>query len=441
MRVGKGLMALLTATVISLPAQAQAESLTDAVTAALRLHPGVHVKQAASDAAEKSITEERSNYMPTISVEAGTGPSYDDNDTTRGLTGGDDGVHSVQFTGRAAMNQMLYDFNRTQSRVTAAELRKTAADKDLENTREQLAMEATTAYFEVLRTREQTVLAQNYRKILNFYLDKIRMRAEAGAGDSVQLAEAEERIAVAESSLLRFERDAMNATNKYREIIGRAPDSRMDAVKISDGILPKNLDMAVAIGLKENPQIVSAGNQALSRDWDMRAEKANLAPRLDAELTYTQNELANNAGGQAINAQALVKMTWDFTVGGGKTARVDRAAALRLQAESERLSLMREVERSIRDSWVDLKIARQELALLRERELKNKDILVRYNQQYEAGKRSFLQIVGVETRLFNSQAEAINGRYKLLRAKSQLLAKMGRLRNTLNVQTQVAQNP
>lgn len=433
-------MAVLTATVISLPVHAQAESLTDAVAAALRLHPGVHVKQAASDAAEKSIREERSNYLPTISLEAGTGPSFDENDTTRGLTTDSEGVHSMQFTGRAAVNQMIYDFKETKSRVTAAELRKTAADKDLENTREQLALEATNAYLDVMRTREQVALAKGFRKILAFYLDKIRMRAEGGAGDVVQLIEAEERVAVAESNLLNFEREAMNAVHKYREVIGHAPDGAMDKIVLPDTTLPANLNTAVAIGLRENPQIVAAGNQAASRDWDMRAERARLAPRLDAEVTYTQKELAEDAGGQAINATALVKMTWDFTVGGGKSARVDRAADLRMQAESQRLSLMREVERSIRDSWVDLKIARQELALLHERELKNKDILVKYNQQFEAGKRSFLQIVGIETRLFNSQSETINGRYKLLKAKSALLARLGRLRTTLNVHTQVAAN-
>ena len=317
--------------------------------------------------------------------------------------------------------------------MRAAETRKSMADYDFDAAQEQLALQAVNAYMEVLRTRELVKLARDYRSILDYYTEKIRMRQSEGIGDAVQVAEAEERISFADSNVVRFQREAMLANYRYAEIIGHHPESSFQRPAFPEASIPDSIDEAVDAGLKENPRILSAQAQSRSKDWEIEAERARLYPKLNAEVSYLQREVADDAGGQTIGAQALVKLSWDFATGGSKKARVDRAAFLKVEAEEQHRALLREIERNIRNSYTEMNIAGRELALFKDRELKNKEILVSYTNQFDAGKRTFLQIVGVETRVFNSQAETVNARYKLLKAKSQLLSGLGRLRSALNV--------
>ncbi len=427
MYIRKSVLAFCLSTALVLPHLAQAETLSESVVMALSSHPSIQSGKASKDAAGDAVREQKAAFFPTLSMSGKAGRVHADDDTTRASAGGD--AYSWLGEGSATLTQPLFTGFSTTNRLAAAKERHSAAAADLAGTSEGIALKAARAHLNMMRTRELLDMASRNLSEIQTRRDSIELMVREGAADEAELLQAEEALMAARTRRLGYEESFRQAEADYIEATGAVPSGKMEIESGTwNSIIPATVDDAVTQAVKSNPAVLAADGMAVALGKEAAAEKGGILPRVDAELSYLQKDQDDNLGGELMNSQAMLKMSWNFSTGGGQFARVAQGMDRQRVAIARQQEARRAAERDARQKFVSMQIVDQQLALYKERESAAQKILGNFLSQFEGGKQTNLQIIGAEARLFDAKSARTDAFYRSLLARFELLTAMGQLR-------------
>lgn len=411
----------------------RAESLHQAVEAALNHHPSVHAARANRDAYGAEHAEKRAGYFPRVTATAQGGRIYGDNSTSRGLTVSRGAGYSWMGEGSVTVSQMLFDGFETARRTDAAGARVDSAVAGIADVREDLALKTTLAYLDVLRTREAVTAIRAHHIKMADYRVRIAKMVEEGAADKSMSSQAHDIHLQLESTLADMEGQHRAAIAQYQEMTGRIPADPMERPTVRDGMLPDDMTAAVDFAQRNNPGLKAKMLMGEGMARDARAESGILYPDINADLSYLKSDKDDVLGGEVEDARAVVKLNWSLSTGGAEMARIrkakHRAAESRAQADDMRRQISREVE----IAWVEMDKAQKQYELQKERKIVSGELFTNYQSQFEGARINLLQLLQADNGHFNAQLALLNADYRLLAAHYNALASMGRLQEALNV--------
>lgn len=423
----KSVFILCLSTALALPQFAFAASLSESVVLALSSHPSIQSGKASKDAAGNAVREQRAAFFPTLALSGKTGRVHANDDTTRAATGAD--AYSWLGEGSATLTQPLFTGFSGVNRLAAAKDRFVSASSELDGTAEGVALKAARSHLNMMRTRELLDMASANLSEIKTRRDNIDMMVKEGAADEAELLQADEALMAARTKRLGYEETFRQAEADYIEVTGGLPTGAMElGAGDWNAVIPSAVDDAVAQAVKSNPAVLAANGMAGALGKDAAAEKGGLLPRVDAELSYLEKDQDDNLGGELMNSQAMLKMSWNFSTGGGQLARTAQGLDRQRAAVAKQQEARRAAERDARQKFTSMQIVDQQLSLYRERETSAQKILGNFLSQFEGGKQTNLQIIGAQTRVFEAKTALTDAFYRSLLARFELLAAMGKLR-------------
>jgi adhesin transport system outer membrane protein len=427
---------LVVTTALSVPSFAHAATLSDSVMQAQAQHPRIEAGKAGREAATRGVQEQKSGYFPRVGISGRAGYVDQDDDTTRGITGGS--ASTTLIEGSVTLTQPIFSGFTTVNRVAAAKNRVKAAEHDINANAEDVSLSASRAHLNLMRTRELLDMASNYLTEIQSRKDKIEMMLKEGAADEAEFLQADEILMAAKTTRLGYEEAYRQAEAEYIEAVGALPQSLELGDALWDGKIPATVDEAIAAAQAQNPRIISAENVMKALGAEAQAEKGELSPKVDAELSYLDKNQENDVGGDLTSAQAMLKLSWNFETGGGQMARIGKSLAQQSEARARRAEALRAVEYAVRQKYTAMQIVDQQFGLYTEREKANVRILDNYLQQFEGGQQSNLQLISAHSRLFEARAAKIDAYYRQFLSRFELLNAMGHLRTALSPVAQTA---
>lgn len=425
--------ALSLSTALGMPLHANAETLADTVNEALRTHPQIKEGTAAMNAADKNIREQKSGYFPLLSVESEDGRIRNNDFTTRADTASQGASASWKDGATVTLTQPLFTGFAVENHVGGAEARYSAAEYNLTGTKEDVALRAARAHLNLMRTRELLNLASDYLSNIQKRRESIALMVKEGAADAAELLQADEIVAAAKNTRLGYEEAYRQAEADYIEVTGDAPAKTLEfGEERWNGILPKSIDDAVAYALRKNAHILAADSMVTAASRDKDAEKSSLMPHVDAEVSYTKDNERFAVGGFTEDEQAIVKIGWNFNLGGGQIARIDKLGEEQNVAFAKRQEAIRTVEHDTRQKYTSMEIVDQQFSLLTDREKASEKILDNFMAQFEGGKQTNLQLINAHSKLFEAKAARTDAYYRQLLSRFELLNAMGELREAFD---------
>lgn len=410
---------------------AHAETLEEAVSAALNYHPQVESAQAGLEAAFYSEEAQRSGYFPELSFSATGGRVFGDNSTSRGLSVSRGTGYSYLWEGSGTLRQPLFDGFETASRVESAQAKKEAAEMDLSSVREDLALRAAQAYVNVARVREALALLYKHEGKVAAYLARIKTALEEGAADDAEYQKARDVQALLEGIVADYKGQALAADAEYLQLTGHLPEGALAQPPLYGGALPETVEEAVAEALEFHPALQAAARNAESLSYDVSAEEARLYPVLDGELSYLKSDKADIIGGELVDARAVVRMSWNFETGGAQLARIKGSKQEYREALSRRQEAQRQIAQQVRLAFARYETALRQLEIQEKRQTLNAQLLETYKVQFEGARVRVLDVMQAENQLFNTELDKLNSKYRALGAHYGVLAGMGRLQDTI----------
>ena len=428
------LASLLAASVIS--GGAAAGTLEESIQAALSTNPDVGVVQADRNAIDQELRQARALYLPSVDLRAGAGPEYSNSVTTRNRVtrapGSDASTTLMRWESQLTLTQMLFDGFATQSEVDRQLGRLSSAAYRVAETAEFIGLDAVEVHLNVLRNQALVELAQEnleqHRRLLGQVADLERQ----GGGSIADVQQAQARVAAAQAAVATAVGNLEDARALYMSVVGSPAEALAESVAPVHA-LPESPEAAAGLASTDSPTVRIANADIEVAKAELQGSRAGYYPSLDLELGTSANDNIDGLKGSAIDAQALVVLRYNLFRGGGDIAR-EREAFQRINEARETLrQAQRTSEEQARLGYNALVTAQARLVALRDRVTAQRETRDTYAQQFDLGQRSLLDLLDAENELFNARADLTTAEYTETFAVYRVLAVVGDLLATLDI--------
>jgi len=267
--------------VLALGAAARAETLADAIALAYQTNPTLLAQQAALRGVDETYVQARAGYGPTVTLQASV--TTDNTNVPQSLSFGSQLTYETQTSnGAIVLSQPLYTGGRVAREVDAAQATVMAGREALRATEQTLLQTVIQAYVAVRHDQRALAIARDTLGLLERQQAEIDARYKVGEITRTDVAQTQERVAVARSLAVAAEVNLEVSRASYLQTVGQLPGT-LDPEPPLDKLLPKTFDAADAAVLAANPQLRQALFTERASAAKVAAAKAQTRPTLSLQ--------------------------------------------------------------------------------------------------------------------------------------------------------------
>lgn len=425
-RLDVRLWAVIVALLLPAPALADAMTLKEAAQAAVLKSPEVQVRWHAFREAAEEIGVARGGFFPKLDLSAGTGQKKDEQKRV-----GTDLSYSGNETS-LTLRQMLFDGFVTSNEVKRLGKARLVRYFELLEASENAALEAGRAYLDVLRFRNQVVLAEdNYIQHLAAY-EQLKKRAESGVGRRVDVDQAASRLALADINLTTAYANLHDVSARYVRIVGESPVPQMSVPEGLNSTLPASIQAALNVALKNNPSLRATIENIEAAQYDLQARRGAFMPRVD--LIGRRDHFSNyDDNGTRDETRAELRFNFNLFNGGSDAARSRQYRERKNMALDQRDKMCRDMRQTLSIAFNEtLRLNDQKSFIATQVALVEKTRTA-YRDQFNIGQRTLLDLLNTQNEYFDARRSQVNADADLGIAYLRSHAAMGRLLETLGL--------
>ena len=406
-------------------ADANAQTLEDALTAAYLNNPTLLGQRAKVRATDEQVPQALSNWRPDIEITGSAGLEGITN-TNTSTTGTNRGQHREPKSIGLTLTQPLFRGGRTFAATREAENTVRAERARLQETEQDILLSAAKAFLDVFRDEAVLKLNINNEQVLTRQLEATRDRYEVGEITRTDVHQAEARLAGARADRIEAEGDLEASRAAYLNVVGmpaarnlKAPDLPSDS--------PDSQEKAIKAAAVDNPAVISAefDRKALSDNVD--EVRGELLPTLSFSTGVSRKIQSAGQSGRIDSAKMTLNLTVPLYQQGEVFSRLREAK----QEVAEQIQVIDQVRRdAVEDAtkaWESLLTARARVKSFKAQNDANMVALEGVQREAEVGSRTVLDVLDAEQELLNSRVSHVGARRDQLLAVFELKAAMGLL--------------
>ncbi|MDD9899914.1 MAG: TolC family outer membrane protein [Alphaproteobacteria bacterium] len=400
-------------------------SLEEAVKTGIATNPEIGSAANRKGTTEAQLTQTRALYLPSIDLTADAG--YESTQTPV-LPQTSLGRSRVSMT----LTQLLFDGFGTVHEIKRQKARDIAAGYRTLETSELVALNIVSSFLNVKRRRLLMEVERENIARHEELLKKIKDGTKRGKFNQGDLAQAASRLERAKVDFESVQRSLKEAESAYKDAVGLPPPEELDTPKFNVALLPGSLEELLRQAKNNNPTLA-----ALHADFQTAAaahasSDAGFYPRVSLEMTGEKGRNLSGIRGQEESGSALVVMRWNLFRGGADKARMKETLHEKISTGFDAETAERALEQNINDTWAARDAARKQMDAFKRQEKADKKVLEAYEDQFQIGRRTLLDLLDSTNALSASQSNRINATYSALFANYRLLALSGGLMNALD---------
>ena len=415
-------------------AESSPTTLKDAVERAIQKNPEVMLRFHNFEAATAERRSAEGAWLPRVDLEI-AGGSYQTKTPALGST--------LDYNGNRAtlqLRQTLFDGFFTLHEARRLSYAQQTAYFDLLSSSNQTALETARTYLDVLRYRDLVQLAADNFTTHQEVHDRLSQKVNAGVGRKVDLEQAAGRMALAESNWLTEVSNLHDVSARYQRLIGEIPPDALSPVELMAGAQPPGAG-SLTEAVRKNPDFLSAVATVRSYRSDSNVRRAAYAPTI--ELRARQSYESNQSGvtGDYRDTALEVVLSYNLYRGGSDKARVSQYVAKLSSAYDLRDKACRDIWQTGEIAHNDSQRLKAQIKLLSQHELSTSKARQAYQQQFDIGQRSLLDLLDTENELYQARRALANAEYDLQLSSIRVLATSGSLLSALKLQALSHETP
>ncbi len=256
-------------------------TLERCVAVALANQPSVHASVGAVDAGRARVNQEKSAYYPQVNYTL----AYTKTQATE--SSGYLGTQYDQYGTGFTVNQYIYDFGQTPSRVAVQTYNLNAADSDLETTRVAVVSSVKQAYFSLLRAERNRKVSAETVKQYQEHLDQAKGFFSVGLRPKFDVTKAEVDLSNAKLSLIQAENAVKIARITLNNTLGIAapPDYTIEDTLAYKAYLI-TLEKALATAFKTRPDLAAVIARRQSAEKSVDLTRSYYWPSITGSAAY-----------------------------------------------------------------------------------------------------------------------------------------------------------
>ncbi len=420
--------ALLLTCALSSPSKAQ--TVFEALSSAYNTNPTLQGQRAYLRAVDENVAIAKSGFRPTIAIRG----SYSDTDISHDNYSQDsDGANS---SASAVITQPLFNGLSTLNSVKAADKNVKAEQQNLFNVEQNVFLDASTAYFNVVQNAAIVELQKNNEKLLKRKLEETTERFNVGDVTRTDVSQAKARYAQAQATTISAEGDLEASKAVYKQVIGSEPKTLSEPKNLSK-FIPNNFNDALAYAKEHNFAVLAAKETLSAKDYTVSANSGALLPQvsLEGSANSSRNDPENNTKDHKTDYYAVgINMTVPLYDAGENRARIRQSKYQKWQAQELLLNAERQAVSDITKAWEYMAANHAKIKSIKEQIKANEIALEGVQKEETLGNRTILDVLDAYNELLSSKVEEVKARRNYFVSGMQVLAAMGKLTaNELNL--------
>jgi outer membrane protein len=413
---------------------AAADTLEWALVQAYQNNPSLNAQRASLRATDENVPQALSGYKPKLSL-TGTG-GYTYSSTLSHTVNQSVFPNTVSYNNiadnigsrgiGASATQTLYNGFQTANRTRQAESQVMGARETLRVTEQQVLLDASTSYMNLLR--DQAILELNRRnvEVLTEQLKQTRDRFNVGEVTRTDVAQSESRLAAGRSALLGAQSNEVTSEANYRRVIGVNPGKLAPGTPV-DRFSPPTLGGAVNQGQQQSPSVLAAMYGVDIAELAVKVSEGSLYPNLGVTASASKNwdPLYN------VNKQTVVSVLGTLTVPiyqGGSEYSAIRQSKETVGQQRLNLDVTRDqVRETVVASWGQLDASKAQIEATTAQVNAAEIALNGVREEARVGQRTTLDVLNAQQELVNARVALVTAQHDRVVASYTLLAAVGGL--------------
>ncbi len=419
-------LALLIALTASMPASA--DTLETALAKAYENNPVLKSARASSQAVDENVALAKSGYRPTLSIDG----AYVENKVNTNSR--INGVHQKPVDGyartlSATISQPLFSGLKTVNSVSSAKSYAKASQANLMATEQNVLLNASIAYLDVLRDEAIVKLQKNNEKLLKKELDETKERFKVGEVTTTDVSQAKASYASAQSQRISAEGNLEASKAVYVQIIGTAPKDVVDPKDI-EKMFPKNLEDAMEYAKAHNYTVSAAKHMLKAKNYDVKTSRGDLLPSVNAYASAGRLKNENYMYDKNPTNDSVefgVNFSMPIYNAGASRAKLRQSKYYQKQAQEDLLNAEDKLLSDITSYWEYLSANKAKIESVKSQIKAYQVALDGVREEEALGNRTVLDVLNQYQYLLNSEVEEVTTRHDYYVSGLALLQAMGKL--------------
>lgn len=329
------------------------------------------------------------------------------------------------FKNQLSASVPIYSGGKLESDITQASLNQKFSKLQLEVTKQQLTLDTTTTYYQVLQNRNLAEVAARSVDDFTAHLQNVQKQYDAGTVALPDVLQTKVRLANAQNGLIKASNSYAQAIYQLNTLIGLPIHIE---IEINDRLVYQQythpLDDCIGYALNHRPDMIQAQTLVSLANEQVTAAKSSKSPTVNVNITNAWDD-TNFMGTKNSKWAASLTANWNVFDSGLTDAQLKQATCnvtstteqarqtrdtITLEVSNAYLN-MREAEKRMETNTVAVEQAEVDFRLAKER--------------YENGLGTNLDVIDAELALTQAKTNYVQALYDYHIGKAQLDKAMG----------------
>ncbi len=390
-------------------------TLDQAVQTALAHNPQITAAQEAVTAAQENVTVARAGLAPTLSATGtGTAGSTSGLFTSTGVPVSGGG--SVGTTGSAGLTAAwpIYDSGRTRVAVESAEAQVASAGAALRQTQQDIALQAATAFFNVLKAERLATVQEQQLAQAQAQLALSEAQVRAGVAAQSDVIQLQAQVAQAQVNLLSARSQIATTKAALQTVLGADAGAPAEVAEPAapPAQVTETAGTATATALQNRPELAKAQAAVQSSQAAVDQAYVNAGPQVDVSASggytpfTTRNDITNPV---AYGVTATIQLPL-YDAGKGRASIAAAQANLR-SSRASLLSTTLSVQQDVTQAYLAAVQAAANLAATNAAKAAADQALSAAEGRYRAGVNTIVEVITARTTAAQADVSATSALY------------------------------
>ena len=413
--------------VLFLASNVKAETLSEALKKAYNNNPELNAERESLNISEQELKISRGSYLPTVTLSGSK--SREDTEKLTNRDGSNATITDVEPSVQSiTITQTLIDFGR------GAELKKSKIGIELAKAKflkkeQEILYKSIEAYTGLLAANDKLKINRSNVNLLDRQVETDRIRRERGNISLSDVAQSESSLAGAQAKLIQAENDYQTSILNYENIIGKLDNPELlDKSSIFQVRLPIELNVAINLSEKNNPDLIIAKLEYEQSKKDTSSARSDLAPKATLSIDRSQTDDLSSTYNEKDQETLKATVTWPFFSGGKNYANLNKSKSLELQKNLLLSNMTTKNQTDVASAWSNYESNKSLLnsvkAQVNAAEIANEGIVAEYNSGSD---RTTLEVIQSNSFLLNAQISLVDSERNYILSQYNLLKSVGLL--------------
>ncbi|MEO5368864.1 MAG: TolC family outer membrane protein [Magnetococcus sp. DMHC-1] len=312
-----------------------------------------------------------------------------------------------------------------------------AALADMEDARQQVALNVATVAANWLEAKEVLELGEKYRKVTKRHREVNRLRQKAGESTATDVETSSSRAEQAEASYVQSLNTLEKAAIAFREVVGANPSPDMTLPELSwrepvDWLEPEKMQEQLQKWIENRPDIQATRSRLEAAQYAIKIERAGHYPTVDLSFRSSRSwdsELGGSSGASVkntVDAQSLLlNLNVPLFSGGETNARIREAKGRKENMLATLQAVRDQAMRDANQARMDIKNQQVSIIWLSKALQSSEKALAGMEEEFQAGTRTLLDLLDAQYEVFTLGTNLVRNRYQEQLARVRLWQALG----------------